>query len=169
MASSYERIAQMAEVTNSQARSGEVVIKGSSLRWESGHHGRHAFISEPGLLDSSVQTMSMFLEELPPGGCNGRHRHFNEALIYILEGRGYSIVDGERYDWEAGDVVSVPLNKWHQHFNADSERRVLYLGCTNQPLLRAMGLNTMEDDHEHQASGHGHGGHNGGARRSGNT
>jgi len=47
--------------------------------------------------------------------------------------------------WGQGDVVSIPLNAWHQHFNDDSTRPVRYLGVTNIPLLRAMGLNRLED------------------------
>ena len=64
----------------------------------------------------------MFLQDLPPGARSGRHRHFNEAALYCLEGRGYSIVDGEHLDWEAGDLNIVHINSTHQHFNADAER-----------------------------------------------
>jgi mannose-6-phosphate isomerase-like protein (cupin superfamily) len=44
-------------------------------------------------------------------------------MLYVLEGSGYSEIDGERYDWEAGDAVHVPPRMTlHEHFN-DSERR----------------------------------------------
>jgi gentisate 1,2-dioxygenase len=113
-----------------------------------------AHVSEPDILGSNVQTMSMFIEELAPGGRNGRHRHLNEALVYIIEGRGYSIIDDVRHDWATGDVIAVPMMSWHQHFNADPDKPVLFLGATNEPLMRKMGLFTMEDDPEH---GHSHG------------
>ena len=41
---------------------------------------------------------------------SGKHRHQGGLLIYVLEGRGYSIVEGERMDWEKGDLVLLPLN-----------------------------------------------------------
>lgn len=41
--------------------------------------------------------------------------------------------------------MSVPVYEWHQHFNDDSANPVLHLGITNLPLLRAMGLNSLED------------------------
>lgn len=52
------------------------------------------------------------------------HKHAHtEAMLYVLEGRGYSEIDGVRYDWEAGDAVHVPPRMTvHEHFN-DSDAR----------------------------------------------
>ena len=143
----YDRLIEMSKETRSRAQSGPVVVHTKDIRMEDvpGRRRRRAFISEPAILGSMVQTMAMFIAEIPPGDHNVGHRHFNEAMIYILEGRGHSIVDGQRYDWAEGDVISVPIDKWHQHFNDDPDKRVRYLGITNLPLLRAMGLSTLED------------------------
>jgi gentisate 1,2-dioxygenase len=154
MPSRYERIIELAHEATARTKAAGPVIAGDSLEWETSHHGKVAYISEPAILGSNVQTMMMFIEELAPGGSNSGHRHLNEALVYILEGRGYSIIDGTRYDWKQGDTIAVPLMSWHQHFNADPERRVVFLGATNEPLLRSMGLFEMED-----APGQGHAGH----------
>jgi mannose-6-phosphate isomerase-like protein (cupin superfamily) len=44
-------------------------------------------------------------------------------MLYVLEGRGYSLIDGTRYDWEQGDAVHVPPRMTvHEHFN-DSDAR----------------------------------------------
>jgi glyoxylate utilization-related uncharacterized protein len=46
-----------------------------------------------------------------------------EAMLYVLEGQGYSEVDGKRYDWVEGDAVHVPPKMTvHEHFN-NSEAR----------------------------------------------
>lgn len=52
------------------------------------------------------------------------HRHTHtEAFLYVLEGTGYSEIDGERYDWEAGDAVHVPPRMTlHEHFNGSDAR-----------------------------------------------
>ena len=47
----------------------------------------------------------------------------NEAAFYILDGEGYEIHDGIRYDWKAGDVAIVHNNCVHQHFNASRPSR----------------------------------------------
>ena len=38
------------------------------------------------------------LVALPPRGSNHGHGHQNEAAFYILEGAGFEIHDGQRYD-----------------------------------------------------------------------
>ena len=64
-----------------------------------------------------------FIESVKSGGKSHKHMHVLEALFYVLEGKGYEIHDGEKYEWEAGDAVFVPPGGVvHQHFNADSER-----------------------------------------------
>ncbi len=50
-----------------------------------------------------TQTLHIYLEEYAPGGRTQKHGHVNEAALYILDGRGYEIHDGVRYDWQAGD------------------------------------------------------------------
>lgn len=146
--SEYERTIQLADEAGQRARSGPIVIHTRDLELEvvASVKRKRAYISEPEILGSMVQTMAMFVAEIPPGGHTGKHRHFNEALIYILHGRGHSVIEGQRYDWAESDVIAVPLFSWHQHFNGDPEESVRYLGITNIPLLRAMGLNRIEDE-----------------------
>ncbi|HET6781201.1 MAG TPA: cupin domain-containing protein [bacterium] len=94
---------------------------------------------------SGNKTIDAHISELPPGGQNKRHRHMNEAIIYILSGRGYSIIqNGDetpvRIDWQEGDMFSPPLWWWHQHFNGDPDRPARYLAVTNAPLMITIGL-----------------------------
>ena len=151
MTTQYERLKEMSQATRDRTRGGQVVVHTKDIEWEAGPggHRRRAFISEPDILGSMVQTMAAFLSEMPPGGRSGKHRHFNEAMIFVLKGRGHTIIgDGageKRYEWGEGDLVSVPVNEWHQHFNDDPKAPALHLGITNLPLLRAMGLNSLED------------------------
>ncbi len=147
MSTQYDRLIELSDETRRRAQSGPVVVHTKELKFEEvpGRRRRRVFISEPELLGSMVQTMGLFIAEIPPGERGGKHRHFNEAMIYILEGRGHTIIEQDRYDWSEGDVISVPLYSWHQHFNDDPKKPVHYLGMTNLPLLRAMGLNRLED------------------------
>ena len=68
------------------------------------------------------QSIQVHLVDLMPGGCNDGHAHQNEALYYVIDGRGHEIHDGERYDWEGGDAVVVHSDSVHQHFNDDPDR-----------------------------------------------
>src|ERR1700675_4465190 len=50
---------------------------------------------------------------LGPGARDKGHGHQNEAFFYILEGRGFDMHDGLRYDWETGDAVAVHNDSVH--------------------------------------------------------
>jgi gentisate 1,2-dioxygenase len=63
--------------------------------------------------------LSMVMFQIAPGGWQSKHRHGGEAVLYAVKGKGYSVIDGERYDWGEGDATLVSKWSWHQHFNAD--------------------------------------------------
>lgn len=94
---------------------------------------------------SGNRTIDAHVSEIPPRGHNRMHRHVNEAIIYILSGRGHSILreseesEPIRIDWREGDLFSPPLFWWHQHFNDDPERPARYLAITNVPLMNRLG------------------------------
>ena len=54
--------------------------------------------------------------EIPVGWHTGKHRH-GEKLMHILEGEGFSIIDGQRFDWHKSSTLQIPFWATHQHFN----------------------------------------------------
>lgn len=83
--------------------------------------------------------VSMNVGIVNAGDIGGNHRHYYESMIYIIQGKGYSIVEGVKVEWEAGDVVYVPPWAWHQHFNTNPDKEVRYIASTNAPLLQNVG------------------------------
>ncbi len=81
----------------------------------------------------------MDITVIKPDSHDRKHRHYYETLLFILEGSGYSIIEGERVEWEAGDIIYAPPWAWHQHFNTDPDKEVRYIACTNAPLLQNVG------------------------------
>ena len=52
-----------------------------------------------------------------PGMHSGKHSHM-EAVLYVLEGEGYTLIDGERLAWKKGTCFQVQGPRTvHQHFN----------------------------------------------------
>ena len=90
--------------------------------------------------DGVTQTFHLHLEEYGPGGKSGKHGHVNEAAFYILDGTGYEIHDGIRYDWEAGDIAIVHNNCVHQHFNKDPVKPARALVIKTKPMYLFMNL-----------------------------
>jgi mannose-6-phosphate isomerase-like protein (cupin superfamily) len=65
--------------------------------------------------------MTNVFEEVPHSSSHC-HSH-TEAVLYVLEGVGFSEIDYEHYDWEAGDAVHVPPKMTrHEHFNPSDQR-----------------------------------------------
>ena len=85
--------------------------------------------------DGITQTFHFHLEEYAPGACSQQHGHVNEAAFYILDGEGYEIHDGIRYDWEAGDIVVVHNNCVHQHFNGSEKEPARSLVLKTKPMF----------------------------------
>lgn len=89
-------------------------------------------------------TLGIHVSEVPPGGQKDGHRHLDEATFYIISGHGWSELrqdDGkpdQRVEWEAGDMVVIPANAWHKHYNGDPDKPALQLAFKNTRLLRKL-------------------------------
>src|SRR4026209_1569592 len=109
------------------------VIKGKDLMFNDGPQSFSKHFIEP--VDGLTQTLHVHLEEYAPGGRTQKHGHVNEAAFYILDGVGYEIHDGVRYDWKAGDIAIVHNNCVHQHFNASRDKPARALVLKSKPMF----------------------------------
>lgn len=66
------------------------------------------------------------------------HRHTSASINYHISGHGYSVVDGVRVDWKAGDLLlSAPGWSEHAHYHGAEGWRVLTV--QDHPLHIALG------------------------------
>jgi quercetin dioxygenase-like cupin family protein len=114
------------------------VVKSASLDFTAGPQAFSKHFIEPE--DGYGQTLHIHLEEYAPGGKSQQHGHVNEAVFYILDGRGYEIHDGIRYDWKAGDIAVVHNNCVHQHNNADDHAPARALVIKTKPMYMFMNM-----------------------------
>jgi quercetin dioxygenase-like cupin family protein len=101
------------------------------------YHGGPQFFSKSIVRPGKVPTTQLFethIETFSPGGHGQKHGHMNGATFYILDGEGYDIHDGVRYDWKAGDVCIVEPGCVHQHFNADPDHPAKCLVIKSKPI-----------------------------------
>ena len=96
------------------------------------------WLMEPAM--GRMQSIQAHMVDLVPGGRSQKHGHMNEAVFYILDGKGYDIHDGERYDYEAGDIVVVRNGCVHQHFNANPDKPLKALVVKSKPMFLFMNL-----------------------------
>lgn len=65
-----------------------------------------------------LPSLTLSLNTLPAGEVQRPHRHNSAALTLVLAGDAcYSMVDGERCDWEYGMTLVTPAGAWHSHHN----------------------------------------------------
>jgi gentisate 1,2-dioxygenase len=91
------------------------------------------------VVDLSSIALSMTIGGLDPGQSTNRHRHTYETIIFIIEGKDYTLVEDRRVDWEAGDAIYVPVWAWHQHFKLSTTDSCRYIASENAPLLQNLG------------------------------
>lgn len=135
------------------------VVHPSEMPWEMSRQGllKH-LINED--MNTRMETVDAYMQIIPPGSRSGKHRHLAEECLYVLEGRGYDLHQDcdveitdeyfwkpqdkiQRFEWEAGDVIYIPPNTIHQHFNADPARPVRLISAINR-IFKHSGLNDLE-------------------------
>lgn len=97
-------------------------------------------------VDLPSHAISMTVGELAPGGRSNRHRHTYETILWVLEGRGYSMIEDRRVEWQVGDALYIPVWAWHHHVNADPSAKARYLACENAPMLQNMGRLAIREE-----------------------
>jgi mannose-6-phosphate isomerase-like protein (cupin superfamily) len=89
--------------------------------------------------------------EIPVGWHTGKHRHGEESM-HILEGEGYSIINGQRFDWHKHSTLQIPFYAEHQHFNAGNVP-VLYISGMVFDLERYVRVARLEQLETHGPNG----------------
>ena len=119
LADTYEMVMYQRKKFLDLQMTGKVVIRAKDREWEQGRQGRLKYYLQPtSFSDAPLRDWIVFVNDIRKH--SGKHRHQGGAVIFVLEGRGYSVVDGVRYDWEAGDLLLLPCKEGgveHQHFN----------------------------------------------------
>ena len=97
-------------------------------------------------VDLPSKNVSMTIGGLLPDQITNRHRHTYETVLYVLEGEGWTEIEGERVDWKAGDAVYIPSWAWHRHGNHNGDNSAKYLACENAPQLQNLGVALREEE-----------------------
>jgi quercetin dioxygenase-like cupin family protein len=122
-----------------RAHHGKTVVRLDEIPVIHSRMGVSQFYLMPQFEELALSHWVVFVRDLRSQ--NGRHLHQGGIAIFILEGRGFTVVNGRRVDWEAGDVVYLPLVKGgldHQHFSLPGEA-AKFMGIVYEPLIVALG------------------------------
>ena len=87
---------------------------------------------------SIYNTMTFFAQMLRPGE-QTRPMKQNASILFVpLEGSGYSIIEGQRFNWAPFDTVAVPGGNWCKHVNASEVDRAILFVASDEPTLKKL-------------------------------
>jgi hypothetical protein len=154
----WDELLALRDTQREQRRKGMAIIKEADLPQETNRQGLMRWYLHPAIKDTVLSTLLFFQQEIPPGSRSGRIKFQGGQVIMILEGKGYTLVDGVKHPWEEGDVLNLPLRDKGivvQHFNTEADRPAKFVAsepnwfeCTF--VDRGSGFEQLEDCPEYK-------------------
>src|SRR5688572_30516015 len=138
----YDRWLKMWDESQEEKKKARAVIHDEELEWvETPQDYRIALMAGP---ENGFRTWGteITIADIPAGHHTGQHEHGEEG-IYVVEGEGCSIVNGQRFDWKEGSVLWMPFGSQHQHFNT-GDGNARYLSFTALNLEHFAGLGRVD-------------------------
>lgn len=105
-----------------RGRKGIKVVHGKDLPWGSSRQGIAKNYLDFDITDTALSTMRFFVHDIRTH--SGKHVHQGGIVLFILRGKGTTVVDRVPFDWSEGDLILLPYKKGgveHQHFNRDNQ------------------------------------------------
>lgn len=86
---------------------------------------------------SVMPTMGCEMHRIVPGGHSRPYRKVGNSIFVVFQGTGYSVINGQRFDWSRGDMFVVP--SWAIVEHCSTEPADLF-AVTDKPILQALEL-----------------------------
>ncbi|MGA7260592.1 MAG: NADPH dehydrogenase, partial [Stellaceae bacterium] len=86
-----------------------------------------------------MQTIACHMQLLRPGEKTQARRCVCCTNYHVVEGTGYSMVGGQRLEWEDKDVFTAPTWTFCEHVNT-GDRPAFLFSFSDAPVMRALSL-----------------------------
>ena len=107
--------------------------------------------SDPAIGGPVLRTMACWIQLIRPGVRTRAHRHTSSAVFHVFQGEGYTVIDGQKFEWREGDFFVVPTWAWHEFANKGSEEAILF-SIQDIPVMKS--LSQYRDEAYEGHSGH---------------
>lgn len=87
-----------------------------------------------------MMTIGAHMQMLRPGEKTKAHRQTGSFVYQCCKGKGRSIINGQRFDWQERDIFVVPAWMYHEHANASDTEDACLFAFHDLPVMRALGL-----------------------------
>lgn len=136
----YEKSFGFFAEAREKARAGRIVIKGSQVPLELSRQGYYKIYLTPKSEGVCSDLFMVFSTDIK--NHSGMHRHQGGLVIFIIEGEGYTLVDGRKVEWRAGDLILLPIKPGgveHQHFSRDPGKPCKWVAFVYRPFTDFLG------------------------------
>ncbi len=103
-----------------KALKGRKVIKGKEIPFSMSRMAIHRNYAREWTEDLCNNNWVIFVHDIRTH--SGKHVHQGGLVLFVIKGKGYTVVDKRRFDWGEGDLICLPVKKGgveHQHFNLE--------------------------------------------------
>ncbi|MDA8081607.1 MAG: cupin domain-containing protein [Actinomycetota bacterium] len=88
--------------------------------------------------ESVFPTLRYGAQLLRPNEATRPKRETSSGYYVVINGEGYTEINGQKFDWKPNDVIAVPNFLWRRHVNTSSEDAILY-SVSDAALMRNIG------------------------------
>ncbi|TAN24187.1 MAG: cupin domain-containing protein [Actinomycetota bacterium] len=100
--------------------------------------GIHMELVNPVTGESVFPTLRYGAQLLRPHEATQLKRETSSQYLVVLEGEGYTEVNGQKLDWKPNDVIAVPNFLWRRHVNTSDKDAILY-SVSDAALMKNIG------------------------------
>jgi gentisate 1,2-dioxygenase len=94
--------------------------------------------------DRPTMNLDATVHEIASGSTTTIHRHSWDAIAFVESGRGWTEVDGERFEWRPWDTYYLPAWSWHRH-GSDGDTPAVFLTWSVEPMMEQLGAAIVEE------------------------
>jgi hypothetical protein len=149
----FERLMEIRDEQRERKKGGRVIVAFKDLPWEENRQGKMKWYMHPDIKDNALNQFLFFVQEIPPGGRTGKQKSQGGQVAFIWSGKGYTLIDGVRHDWEKEDCLNLPVRTNGivvQHINTDPKEpaRIMFIEPNLAFALgidRGSGFEQLED------------------------
>jgi len=138
----WDELLRLRDEERARKKEAVEIVKGRELPWEINKQGIMRWYLHPCITDTVIKPFIFSVQRIPPGSRSGQLTFQGGQVIYVWKGRGHTILDETRYDWQAKDVIQLPLRingVTFQHFN-DDDNEPAELICVEADTVGALGV-----------------------------
>ena len=107
----FDQLLEAARIERERVARGKNHVNREELAAELTPLGTLRWYLHPALEEPSTRALYFFELEIPKGSRSGLMEHQGGVIHFVLEGSGWTEYDGVEHQWEAGDVIALPVKE----------------------------------------------------------